>query len=140
MFFSRNPAAPARSAPKTYSFEVAGGQHEHAASRSATIRRVADTPIVLFAVTAIDQRNGAEPDWRHGSAVALALLQGAVWYVGDGGDTGSLRAWQQRMLWAIGINVGPGSSGPRPSTRGRRGPCRTSAACHRGELHVLPQT
>lgn len=133
------------------------------ASRSATIRRVADTPIVLFAVTAIDLRNGAEPDWRHGlaavyigftvglghstigwadarvahrfaggpppvrpsrygtaravhewkvaarwilaSAVALALLQGAVWYVGDGGDTGSLRAWQQRMLWAIGINV-----------------------------------
>ncbi|WP_030339292.1 hypothetical protein [Streptomyces sp. NRRL S-1022] len=119
--------------------------------------------IVLFAVTAIDLRNGAEPDWRHGlaavyigftvglghstiawadarvahrfaggpppvrpprygtaravhewkvagrwilaSAVALALLQGAVWYVGDGGDTGSLRAWQQRMLWVIGINV-----------------------------------
>ncbi|MEV5175096.1 hypothetical protein AB0L10_29350 [Streptomyces flaveolus] len=119
--------------------------------------------IVLFAVTAIDLRNGAEPDWRHGlaavyigftvglghstirwadarvahrfaggpppvrppkygtaravhewkvaarwvlaSAVALALLQGAVWYVGDGGDTGSLRAWQQRMLWVIGINA-----------------------------------
>ncbi len=118
---------------------------------------------MLFAVTAIDLRNGAEPDWRHGlaavyigftvglgrstirwadarvahrfaggpppvrpprygtaravhewkvaarwilaSAVALALLQGAVWYVGDGGDTGSLRAWQQRMLWVIGINV-----------------------------------
>ncbi|KOX04316.1 membrane protein [Streptomyces sp. NRRL B-3648] len=116
--------------------------------------------IVLFAVTAIDLRNGAEPDWRHGlaavyigftvglghstiawadarvahrfaggpppvrpprygtaravhewkvagrwilaSAVALALLQGAVWYVGD---AGSLRAWQQRMLWVIGINV-----------------------------------
>lgn len=119
--------------------------------------------IVLFAVTAVDLRNGAEPDWRHGlaavyigftvglghstirwadarvahrfaggpppvrpprygtaravhewkvaarwilaSAVALALLQGAVWYVGDGGDTGPLRAWQQRMLWVIGINV-----------------------------------
>ncbi|QTE00921.1 hypothetical protein [Streptomyces cyanogenus] len=119
--------------------------------------------VVLFAVTAIDLRNGAEPDWRHGlaavyigftvglghstiawadarvahrfaggppparpprygtaravhewkvagrwilaSAVALALLQGAVWYVGDAGDTGSLRAWQQRMLWVIGINV-----------------------------------
>ncbi len=43
--------------------------------------------------------------WILASAVALALLQGAVWYVGDGGDTGSLRAWQQRMLWVIGINV-----------------------------------
>ncbi|MET9015182.1 hypothetical protein ABZX74_30400 [Streptomyces olivaceoviridis] len=119
--------------------------------------------IVLLAVTAIDLRNGAEPDWRHGlaavyigftvglghstirwadarvahrlaggppsvkpprygtaravhewkvaarwilaSAVALALLQGAIWYVGDSGDTRSLRAWQQRMLWVIGINV-----------------------------------
>ncbi|MGW2033022.1 hypothetical protein [Streptomyces sp. NPDC001811] len=118
---------------------------------------------VLFAVTAIDLRGGAEPNWRHGlaavyigftvglghstirwadarvahrfaggppplrpprygtaravhawrvaarwilaSAVALALLQGAVWYVGDSGDTGSLRAWQQRMLWVIGVNV-----------------------------------
>ncbi|GAA3157145.1 hypothetical protein GCM10010521_51430 [Streptomyces rameus] len=119
--------------------------------------------IVLFTVTAIDLKNGAEPDWRHGlaavyigftvglghstvkwadarvahrfaggpppakppkygtartvhewkvagrwilaSAVALVLLQGAVWYVGGAGDTGSLRAWQQRMLWLIGINV-----------------------------------
>ncbi len=118
---------------------------------------------MLFAVTAIDLRGGAEPNWRHGlaavyigftvglghssirwadarvahrfaggpppvrpprygtaravhewrvaarwilaSAVALALLQGAVWYVGDSGDTGSLRAWQQRMLWVIGVNV-----------------------------------
>ncbi|WP_251094960.1 hypothetical protein [Streptomyces sp. Caat 7-52] len=118
---------------------------------------------VLFAVTAIDLKNGAEPDWRHGlaavyigftvglghstvkwadarvahrfadgpppvkpprygtaravhewkvagrwilaSVVAMALLQGAVWYVGDDGDTGSLRAWQLRMLWVIGINV-----------------------------------
>lgn len=118
---------------------------------------------MLFAVTAIDLRGGAEPNWRHGlaavyigftvglghssirwadarvahrfaggpppvrpprygtaravhewrvaarwilaSAVALALLQGAVWYVGDSGDTGSLRAWQQRMLWMIGVNV-----------------------------------
>ncbi|MET9449472.1 hypothetical protein [Streptomyces cinerochromogenes] len=119
--------------------------------------------IVLFAVTAVDLKNGAEPDWRHGlaavyigftvglghstirwadarvahrfaggpppvkpprygaaravhewrvagrwilaSVVSLALLQGAVWYVGDAGDTGPLRAWQQRMLWVIGINV-----------------------------------
>ncbi|MGV9756744.1 hypothetical protein ACWDUC_13125 [Streptomyces tricolor] len=119
--------------------------------------------IVLFVVTAIDLRNGAEPDWRHGlaavyigftvglghatikwadvrvahrfaggpppvrppkygtaravhewkvagrwilaAAVALALLQGAVWYVGDAGDVSALRAWQHRMLWAIGINV-----------------------------------
>ncbi|SOD83717.1 hypothetical protein [Streptomyces sp. Ag109_G2-15] len=119
--------------------------------------------VVLFAVTAIDLRNGAEPDWRHGLAavyigftvglghstikwadarvahrfaggpppvkppkygtaravhewkvagrwilaalVAVALLQGAAWYVGGAGDTGSLRAWQLRMLWVIGINV-----------------------------------
>lgn len=119
--------------------------------------------VVLFAVTAIDLRNGAEPDWRHGLAavyigftvglghstvrwadarvahrfaggpppvrppkygraravhewrvagrwtvaalVAAALLQAALWYVGGHGDTGSLRAWQQRMLWVIGINA-----------------------------------
>jgi hypothetical protein len=119
--------------------------------------------IVLFVATAIDLRNGAEPDWRHGlaavyigftvglghstvkwadarvahrfaggpppvrpprygtaravhewkvagrwilaAAVAAALLQGAIWYVGDDGDTGSLRGWQQSMLWLIGINV-----------------------------------
>ncbi|MEU6669856.1 hypothetical protein [Streptomyces sp. NPDC046727] len=119
--------------------------------------------VVLFAVTAIDLKNGAEPDWRHGlaavyigftvglghstikwadarvahrfaggpppvrppkygtaravhewkvagrwilaSLVACALLQAAVWYVGGDGDTGSLRAWQLRMLWVIGINL-----------------------------------
>ncbi|MER6957781.1 MULTISPECIES: hypothetical protein [unclassified Streptomyces] len=119
--------------------------------------------VVLFAVTATDLKNGAEPDWRHGLAavyigftvglghstvkwadarvahrfaggpppvrppkygtaravhewkvasrwvvaalVAMALLQAAVWYVGGDGDIGSLRAWQQRMLWVIGINV-----------------------------------
>ena len=119
--------------------------------------------VVLFAVTAIDLKNGAEPDWRHGLAavyigftvglghstikwadarvahrfaggpppvrppkavtaravhewkvagrwilaalVAVALLQGAVWYVGGDGRTGSLRAWQLRMVWVIGINL-----------------------------------
>ncbi|MFF4399416.1 hypothetical protein [Streptomyces sp. NPDC001480] len=119
--------------------------------------------IVLFVVTAIDLRNGAEPDWRHGLAavyigftvglghstikwadariahrfaggppparppkygtaravhewkvagrwilaalVAIGLLQCAAWYVGGAGGTGSLREWQQRMLWLIGINV-----------------------------------
>ncbi|WP_181796367.1 hypothetical protein [Streptomyces sp. WELS2] len=119
--------------------------------------------VVLFVATAIDLKNGARPDWRHGLAavyigftvglghstvkwvdarvahrfaggpppvkppgygtaravhewkvagrwilaagVALVLLQGAVWYVGDSGDTGSLRAWQQSMLWLTGINV-----------------------------------
>ncbi|GHE09914.1 hypothetical protein [Streptomyces alanosinicus] len=119
--------------------------------------------VVLFAVTAIDLKNGAHPDWRHGlaavyigftvglghstikwadarvahrfaggpppvkpprygtaravhewkvagrwvlaSLVALALLQAAVWYVGSAGDTSSLRQWQLRMLWLIGINV-----------------------------------
>ncbi|MEU2063854.1 hypothetical protein [Streptomyces sp. NPDC013455] len=119
--------------------------------------------LVLFAVTAVDLDQGAEPDWRHGlaavyigftvglghstirwvdarvahrfaggppparppkygraravhewkvagrwilsAAVALVLLQGAVWYVGDHGGTGSLRAWQTRMLWVVGINL-----------------------------------
>ncbi|MGW3341632.1 hypothetical protein ACWDCL_29645 [Streptomyces sp. NPDC001009] len=119
--------------------------------------------LVLFTVTVIDLRNGAEPDWRHGlaavyigftvglghstvkwadariahrfaggpppvkppkygraralhewkaagrwilaSAVALVLLQAAVWYVGDAGSTDSLRDWQSRMVWLIGINL-----------------------------------
>ncbi|MEU3410343.1 hypothetical protein ABZ760_03570 [Streptomyces sp. NPDC006658] len=43
--------------------------------------------------------------WILAAAVALALLQAAVWYVGDDGDTGALRSWQQTMLWLIGINV-----------------------------------
>jgi hypothetical protein len=93
--------------------------------------------LVLFTVTAIDLKNGAEPGWEHGlaalyigytvayghytirwldghaahrlgggppprlwlrtllgAAVACALLQGAVWYVGDEGDVSSLRAFQ----------------------------------------------
>lgn len=119
--------------------------------------------VVLFVVTAIDLKNGAEPDWRHGLAavyigftvglghstikwadawvahrfadgpppvrppkygtaravhewkvagrwtlgalVAIALLQGAVWYVGGDGETSSLRGWQSSMLVVIGINV-----------------------------------
>ncbi|MCX3064112.1 hypothetical protein [Streptomyces beihaiensis] len=118
--------------------------------------------VVLFLVTAVDLKNGAEPDWKHGlaavyigcsialghstikwfdvrvahrfaggpppstpkygaaralhewkvaarwvlaSLIAIGLLQGAVWYVGGGGDTGSLVRWQQRMLFLIAINV-----------------------------------
>ncbi|MER6788701.1 hypothetical protein ABT330_29495 [Streptomyces sp. NPDC000658] len=119
--------------------------------------------VVLFAVTAVDLRNGAEPDWRHGLAAvyigftvglghstirwvdarvahrfaggppperpprygtaravhewkvagrwilaaltAAALLQAAVWYVGGDGGTDSLRAWQQRMLFVVGVNL-----------------------------------
>ncbi|MFC5721346.1 hypothetical protein ACFP1Z_14330 [Streptomyces gamaensis] len=119
--------------------------------------------LVLLVVTAVDLKNGASPDWKHGLAavylgwsvglghatlkwvdvrfahrfaggpppvkppkygaartahewraagrwclaagVALALLQAAVWYVGDGGDTGSLRDWQTKMLIVIGINL-----------------------------------
>ncbi|MFI7339495.1 hypothetical protein ACIBUY_16375 [Streptomyces sp. NPDC050085] len=118
--------------------------------------------VVLFVVTAIDLKNGAEPDWKHGLAavyigyslalghytiqwvdvrvahrwaggpppstpkygvpraihewqiaarwilaalIAIGLLQGAIWYVGDGGNTGSLVQWQQRMLFLIAINV-----------------------------------
>ena len=43
--------------------------------------------------------------WILAAVVAVALLQAAVWYVGDDGDTGSLRAWQHRMLLLIGINL-----------------------------------
>ncbi|WP_093799014.1 hypothetical protein [Streptomyces sp. Wb2n-11] len=119
--------------------------------------------VVLLTVTAVDLKNGAEPDWKHGLAavyigftvglghrtvkwvdarfahrfaggpapvpapkygtaravhewklaahwilaatVALGLLQAAVRYVGEDGDIGSLRMWQQKMLFLIGINV-----------------------------------
>ncbi|MDQ8702079.1 hypothetical protein RCO28_06175 [Streptomyces sp. LHD-70] len=43
--------------------------------------------------------------WVLASAIALGLLQCAIWYVGDPGQTGSLEQWQQRMLFVIGINV-----------------------------------
>jgi hypothetical protein len=117
--------------------------------------------LVLFAATAVDLRNGAEPGWEHGlaalyigytvayghytirwldghaahrlagaprpprpprygmararhegalwlrtllaAAVALALLQAAVWYVGEG-DTSSLRSFQWVALRAVGIH------------------------------------
>ncbi|MEV2244315.1 hypothetical protein [Streptomyces sp. NPDC049970] len=119
--------------------------------------------VVLLVVTAIDLKNGAAPDWKHGLAAvyigftvglghstvkwvdarvahrfaggpppvkppkygmaraahewrtaarwivaavtAMALLQAAVWYVGGDGDVGSLRMWQQKMLWLTGINL-----------------------------------
>ena len=117
--------------------------------------------LVLFAATAVDLKNGAEPGWEHGlaalyigytvayghytirwldghaahrlagaprpprpprygmararhegalwlrtllaAAVALTLLQAAVWYVGDG-DTSSLRSFQWAALRAAGIH------------------------------------
>ncbi|GAA0360483.1 hypothetical protein [Streptomyces blastmyceticus] len=119
--------------------------------------------LVLLVVTAIDLKNGAQADWKHGlaavyigfsvglghstitwadqrfahrfaggpppvkppkygrartlhewktaarwclaAAVAAGLLQIATWYVGDSGDTSSLRAWQTKMLLVIGVNV-----------------------------------
>ncbi|MEV8412196.1 hypothetical protein AB0P45_01075 [Streptomyces niveus] len=119
--------------------------------------------ILLLVVTAIDLKNGAEPDWKHGlaavyigfsvalgpelikwadgrfahrfaggpppvrppkygkarmvhewktaarwivaSAIAMGLLQAAIWYVGSDGETGSLQMWQQKMLFVIGLNV-----------------------------------
>ncbi|MFG3526359.1 hypothetical protein ACGF8B_06430 [Streptomyces sp. NPDC047917] len=119
--------------------------------------------VVLLVVTAIDLKNGAQPDWKHGLAAvyigftvglghstirwadaqvahrfaggpppvkppkygmaravhewkvaarwtvaavtALALLQAAVWYVGGDGDVSSLQAWQQKMLFVVGLNV-----------------------------------
>ncbi|MFG3247160.1 hypothetical protein [Streptomyces sp. NPDC048187] len=118
--------------------------------------------LVLFAVTAYDLKNGAEPGWEHGlaalyigytvayghytirwldghaahrlggapppakpprhgmprarhegrlwlrtvlaAAVACALLQGAVWYVGDDGDVSSLRSFQWTALRVAGIH------------------------------------
>lgn len=111
--------------------------------------------VVLLVVTAIDLKNGAEPDWKHGmaavyvgftathghymikwadghaahrlgggprpakpprygmarawhewkmsaraiggAAIAAGLLQLAVWYVGDPGQTEPLHEWQTRM-------------------------------------------
>ncbi|MET9512124.1 hypothetical protein ABZX62_27390 [Streptomyces flavidovirens] len=119
--------------------------------------------VVLLVVTAVDLKNGAEPDWKHGLAavyigftvafghraikwadarfahrfaggpapvrppkygtaravhewkvagrwmlaagIAMGLLQVAIWYVGGGGEIGSLRMWQQKMLFVIGINA-----------------------------------
>lgn len=119
--------------------------------------------LVLLVATAIDLKNGAEPDMKHGiaaayigysvalghqtikwvdarvahrffggpppvkppkygtaravhewktaarwvlaAAIAMALLQGAIWYVGDDGNIGSLRDWQSKMLLLIGINL-----------------------------------
>lgn len=119
--------------------------------------------LVLLVVTAIDLRNGAEPDWKHGlaavyigftvthghhlvkwadarfahrfsggppprrapkygtarlvhewktaarwigaAAIAAALLQAAIWYVGDTGQAASLRDWQAKMGLLAGINL-----------------------------------
>ncbi|MFG2169894.1 hypothetical protein ACGFMO_00700 [Streptomyces niveus] len=119
--------------------------------------------ILLLVVTAIDLKNGAEPDWKHGlaavyigfsvalgpelikwadgrfahrfaggpppvrppkygkarmvhewktaarwivaSAIAMGLLQAAIWYVGSDGEIGSLQMWQQKMLFVVGVNV-----------------------------------
>ncbi|MFI1481285.1 hypothetical protein [Streptomyces sp. NPDC020747] len=118
--------------------------------------------VVLFVVTAIDLKRGAEPSWEHGlaalyigftvayghytirwldghashrlaggpppvkpprygmararheariwvrtviaGAVACALLQGAVLYVGDTGDASSLRSFQGAALRTVGIH------------------------------------
>lgn len=142
--------------------------------------------VVLLAVTAIDLKNGAEPDWKHGLAavyigftvalghhtikwvdakfahrfaggpppakrpeygaartihewkttirwitaavIAMGLLQAAIWYVGGDGDVGSLRSWQETMLFLIGINViiaGSYTLFPKQAPKPRREPVRT---------------
>ncbi|MEN8650887.1 hypothetical protein ABCR94_09665 [Streptomyces sp. 21So2-11] len=43
--------------------------------------------------------------WVLAAAIALGLLQAAIWYVGGDGEVGSLRTWQHRMLVLAGINV-----------------------------------
>ena len=42
--------------------------------------------------------------WIVAAVVAIVLLQVAVWYAGDGAAR-SLRPWQTRMVWVIGINL-----------------------------------
>ena len=37
--------------------------------------------------------------------IAAALLQLAIWYVGDAGQSESLRQWQLKMGWVIGIST-----------------------------------
>ncbi|MFH8408724.1 hypothetical protein ACH4FX_28575 [Streptomyces sp. NPDC018019] len=119
--------------------------------------------LVLLIVTAVDLKNGAEADWKHGLAaaylgfsialghrtvkwvdvrfahrfaggpppvpapkygrartvfewqsaarwilaalIAMGLLEAAARYVGDPAQTGSLRDWQTKMLFVIGINL-----------------------------------
>ncbi|MGW3323626.1 hypothetical protein [Streptomyces virginiae] len=39
------------------------------------------------------------------AAVALALLQVAIWYVGDAGDVSSLQGWQSAALRVVGIHA-----------------------------------
>ncbi|MFK8910593.1 hypothetical protein [Streptomyces sp. YS-3] len=43
--------------------------------------------------------------WVLAAALAIGLLQGGIRYVGGDGDVSSLRMWQQRMVWVIGINL-----------------------------------
>lgn len=43
--------------------------------------------------------------WILAAVIALALLEAAVRFVGADGDVGSLRMWQQKMGWLIGINL-----------------------------------
>ncbi|MGW0747930.1 hypothetical protein [Streptomyces sp. NPDC002587] len=39
------------------------------------------------------------------AAVAIGLLQAAIWYVGDAGDTSALHAWQFAALRVLGIQA-----------------------------------
>lgn len=43
--------------------------------------------------------------WILAGLIAIGLLQGAAWYVGDPAQTTSLRDWQYKMLLLIGINL-----------------------------------
>ncbi|WP_262701578.1 MULTISPECIES: hypothetical protein [Streptomyces] len=73
--------------------------------------------------------------WVLAAVIAMALLQGGIWYVGDDGEIGSLRDWQLKMLFLIGINVAIALSytlfpkrersaggGPAPPPRARHPP------------------
>lgn len=39
------------------------------------------------------------------AAVAIGLLQAAIWYVGGSGDTSALRGWQSTSLRVVGIHA-----------------------------------
>ncbi|MTE21050.1 hypothetical protein F0L17_18390 [Streptomyces sp. TRM43335] len=62
-----------------------------------------------------------------GAVIAMALLEGAIRYVGDAGRSESLAQWQARMLLVIGISVVIGISytiWPKKDPGGSSAPAR----------------
>ncbi|MEV7417539.1 hypothetical protein [Streptomyces sp. NPDC089919] len=90
-------------------FSVGLGRHTirwadaHVAHRFAGGPKPPRPPAGGSARTAHEWRTAGR--WTLSAAVAIALLQAALWYVGPGPAGDPLRAWQLRMLWVIGINL-----------------------------------